>query len=341
LEQARTRRDELTRPPMAYAGTFTGPEVIHRLHRGDPMQKREEVAPGTLALFKPLTLATNASERERRVQLAGWITDPENPLTARVLVNRVWQYQFGVGLVDTPNDFGRNGARPTHPELLDWLAGEFMAGGWSVKKLQRQILTSATWRQSSAPRPEALAVDGASRLLWRFPPRRLEAEAIRDTILSVSGNLDTTCGGPSFHLHNVDRENVYHYHPKEEFGPGESRRMIYAYKVRMEQDGIFGAFDCPDGSLVMPRRSVSTTPLQALNLYNSRFILQQAEKFAERLRAEAGPDPAAQVRRAWQLAFDRAPARAEIAEAAHFAGEQGLPALCRAVLNANEFLFIP
>ena len=130
-------------------------------------------------------------------------------------------------------------------------------------------------------------------------------------------------------------------HFEEEFGPGETRRMVYAYKVRMEQDGIFGAFDCPDGSLVMPRRSVSTTPLQALNLYNSRFILQQAEAFARRLQQDAGPDRPAQVRRAWQLAFNRTPTQSEAAEAAQFAGEHGVPALCRAILNSNEFLFIP
>ena len=256
-------------------------------------------------------------------------------------MNRLWQHHFGFGLVTTPNDFGKNGAKPTNPELLDWLASELVANGWSVKKLQRQILTSATWRQSSAPRDEALKVDAGSRLLWRFPPRRLEAEGIRDSILAVSGNLDRTAGGPSFFLHEVDRENVYHYHPKETFGPAESRRMVYAFKVRMEQDGIFGAFDCPDGSLVMPKRSVSTTPLQALNLFNSRFVLDQSETFAARLRNEAGSELAAQVQRAWQLAFNRSPERAELKQAAEFAKAQGLPAFCRAVLNANEFLFIP
>jgi hypothetical protein len=186
-----------------------------------------------------------------------------------------------------------------------------------------------------------MGVDGTSRLLWRFPPRRLEAEAIRDSILTVSGTLNPTSGGPGFFLHNVERENVYHYHPKEEFGPDESRRMIYAFKVRMEQDGIFGAFDCPDGSLVMPRRSISTTPLQALNLFNSGFVLQQSQKFAERLGREAGHDAKAQVRRAWQLAFGRMPSAVELSEAAAFGEKAGWPALCRAVLNANEFLFVP
>ena len=341
LEKTRKAKEAAARSAMVYAGTFAQPGTTHRLHRGDPLQKREPVAPGTLAIYNPLNLATNTPEQQRRLELAGWIASPDNPLTARVLVNRVWQHDFGVGLVSTPNDFGKNGAKPTHPELLDWLAADFMARGWSLKKLQRQILTSATWRQSSAPRPDALPVDAGSRLLWRFPPRRVEAEAIRDSILAVSGNLDRTAGGPSFFLHDVDRENVYHYHPKEKFTPAESRRMVYAFKVRMEQDGIFGAFDCPDGSLVMPKRSVSTTPLQALNLFNSRFILQQADTFAERLRKEAGGEGRAQIARAWELAFNRRPGQAEADEAVAFARAEGLPALCRAVLNANEFLFIP
>lgn len=341
LEAARKERESKAKPPMVYAGTFSQPGETFRLHRGDPLQKREPVSPGTLAIFKPLTLATNTSEKDRRLQLADWIANPENPLTARVLVNRVWQHHFGVGLVNTPNDFGRNGAKPSHPELLDWLASELVAQGWSLKKLQRRILTSATWRQSSAPREDALRVDAGDRLLWRFPPRRLEAEGIRDSILAVSGNLDRTAGGPSFFLHDVDRENVYHYHPKENFTSAESRRMVYAFKVRMEQDGIFGAFDCPDGSLVMPKRSVSTTPLQALNLFNSRFVLQQAETFAGRLQTEAGNDAAAQVKQAWQLAFNRLPDQTEAKAAVAFVKAEGLPALCRAVLNANEFLFIP
>lgn len=371
LEAAREQRKELAKPPMVYAGMFREPRPTHRFHRGDAMQPREIVPPGTLAVFNPLTLATNTPEQQRRVELANWIARPENPLTARVIVNRLWQHHFGVGLVDTPNDFGLNGARPTHPELLDWLAAELVepgAGGvealngskvekaavatvqpgnlstgqpWSLKHLHRLILTSAAWRQSSAPRVAAWEVDAGNRLLWRFAPRRLEAEGIRDSLLAVSGQLDTTRGGPGFFLHRVERENVYHYHPKEAFAPAESRRMVYAFKVRMEQDGIFGAFDCPDGSLVAPRRSISTTPLQALNLFNSRFVIDQSEHFAARLRKEAGADPAAQVRRAWWLAFNREPEPVEAREAGTFVRTAGLPALCRALLNANEFLFIP
>ncbi|MBN8248635.1 MAG: DUF1553 domain-containing protein, partial [Verrucomicrobia bacterium] len=297
--------------------------------------------PGTLEIFQPVTLSTNAPEAQRRQALADWITSPEHPLTARVIVNRLWQHHFGVGLVDTANDFGRNGSRPSHPELLDWLASELVAQGWQHKAIQRRILTSATWRQSSAPRADGLAQDAGSRLLWRFPPRRVEAEAIRDSLLSVSGDLDRSAGGPSFFLHEVDRENVYHYHPKEDFSPAEFRRMVYAFKVRMEQDGVFGAFDCPDGSLVMPRRSVSTTPLQALNLFNSRFTLALSDRFAARVADEAGSESADRVRRIWRLAYGRDPGSEESSGAIRLAQESGWPALCRAVLNSNEFLFIP
>jgi len=347
LERLRKERKEAANTPAVWAGNFSQPAPTHRLHRGDPMQKREVVPPATPALFQPVSLSTNTPEKERRLALARWITDPGNPLTPRVIVNRLWQHHFGVGLVDTPNDFGRAGSPPSHPELLDWLASELVhpAGGsttpWSLKHIHRLLLTSATWRQSAAPRPDGIATDAASRLLWRFPPRRMEAEAIRDGILAVSGSLDGNRGGPGFFLHDVDRENVYHYHPKEEFGPGESRRMIYAFKVRMEQDSIFGSFDCPDGSLVVPRRSLSTTPLQALNLFNSRFILRQSELFAARLAREAGPQPQAQIQRAWLLAFHRPASPAEESDAVTFAQSSGMPALCRAVLNSNEFLFIP
>ncbi|MCC7374647.1 MAG: DUF1553 domain-containing protein [Verrucomicrobiales bacterium] len=341
LEKAKANLAAASKPPMAYAGQFNPPGLTYRLHRGDPMQKRELVTPATLSLFRPLVMSTNEPEQRRRLQLADWIASPDHPLTARVLVNRVWQHHFGVGLVDTPNDFGRNGARPTHPELLDWLAADFMRHGWSIKALQRRIVLSHAWRQSNAPRAEALAVDAADRLLWRFPPRRLEAEAIRDCILEASGALVSSGGGPSFHLHEVDRENVYHYQPKERFGPEEFRRMVYAYKVRMEHDGIFGSFDCPDGSLVAPRRSISTTPLQALNLFNSAFVLDQAERLSDRLAREAGPELQSRVQRAWQLVFQRDPGVDEARDAVQLAEAHGVPALARALLNANEFLFIP
>jgi Protein of unknown function (DUF1553) len=303
---------------MAYAGTFTAPEPTHRLHRGDPMQKREEVAPASLTSFsKPIQLPMKANDPERRLALAKWIADPQNPLTARVLVNRLWHHHFGSGIVNTPSDFGLNGGKPSHPELIDWLASEFgepspvrgrlTTPAWSMKHIHRLILTSATYRQASASNPQAAAVDRDARLLWRYPPRRLEAEPLRDSYLFVSGKLDLTMGGPGFDLFEPNTNYVKVYNPKKDLGPAEWRRMIYQSRWRMQLDDVFGAFDCPDAGQIAPKRTTSTTALQALNLLNSRFMLQQAKFFAERLEREAGKDVDRQVRRGFRLAFQRDP----------------------------------
>ncbi len=338
----RQRLQELSREPVVYAGDLKPPEPTHRFHRGDPMQPREAVSPGALSQlgqevpFEPL--APDAPDAVRRLALARWITHPAHPLTARVIVNRLWQHHFGEGLVATPSDFGVNGARPSHPELLDWLASELVAHGWSLKHIHRLIVTSATYRQSSAARPEGLDRDAGARWLWRFPPRRVEAEALRDNILAVSGNLDLRPGGPGFSLFEPNDNYVRVYAPRQRFGPTEWRRMIYATQVRQRLDGVFGAFDCPDGGQVAPRRNRSTTPLQALNLLNSGFVVEQAARFADRLQAEAGPDLATQIRHAFALAFSRSPDPIELEAATGFVREQGLAALGRVLFNANEFL---
>lgn len=325
-----------------YAGTFRQPEVTHVLHRGDPLAKRDEVGPdGIGALGGALGLAPNAPEQQRRLKLAQWITTPDNPLTARVIVNRLWKHHFGTGLAATLNDLGVNGVLPTHPELLDWLAAELVSSGWSLKRIHRLILTSRAWRQSSQPRKEALAVDGGSRFLWRFPPRRLEAEVIRDNILLATGTLDSRMGGPGFSGFRVEAENVRHYHPKESYGPADWRRMLYMTKVRQEREPTFGVFDCPDFNQTVPSRSRSTTPLQSLSLLNSPFVLQQADLLAKRLRHESGADSRAQVARACQLALGREPTREELADASGLVAEHTLEAFCRALFNANEFLFLP
>jgi hypothetical protein len=338
---------EAERLETAYVGLFTPPEPTHRLHRGDPMQKREEVAPAALGEFDgQLHLKTDATDAQRRLALAKWIADPANPLTARVLVNRLWQHHFGQGIVETPSDFGLNGGRPSYPELLDWLAAEFTepmspkASRWSMKHIHRLIVTSATYRQASISRPEGRAVDADCRLYWRYPPRRLEAEPLRDAYLAVSGKLDLRMGGPGFDLFEPNSNYVKVYNPKQEFGPAEWRRMIYQSKWRMQLDDVFGAFDCPDAGQMAPKRNTSTTPLQALNLLNSRFMLQQSRFFAERLEREAPQDAAAQVRRGFRLAFQREPSAAEMSGALVLVREHGLPALCRALFNANEFLFV-
>jgi len=341
LDTAQRERDRLRQTQTVYAGQFNQPGPTHRLYRGDPMAQREEVAPDAIEVMGSLGLETSTPEQRRRLAFAQWLVRPDNPLTARVMANRIWQFHFGAGLVDTPSDFGANGVPPSHPLLLDWLARELQANRWSLKHIHRVILLSSTWQQDSRPDAAALRVDGTSRLLWRFPPRRLEAEAIRDCILATSGVLDLSMGGPGFSAFEVDLENVRHYFPKKSYGPEDWRRMIYMTKVRQEQDSVFGAFDCPDASQVMPKRSRSTTPLQALNLLNSAFVLQQSDLLAERLRSECGASPEGQVRQAYELCFGREPGPAEVDEATAFIREEGLTQFARALFNANEFLFIP
>ena len=341
LAEARTLLADLTRAPMAYAGRFTTPEVVQRLNRGDVIQPREVVGPGALSeVGPPLAIPPTASDPERRTALAAWITDPANPLTARVVVNRLWHHHFGTGIVDTPSDFGRNGGKPSHPELLDWLAAELIEKRWSLKHVHRLIVLSATYRQASAAHLDGQAKDAQARLLWRYPPRRLEAEPLRDAILSVSGKLDPTMGGPGFSLFEPNTNYVRVYTPKATFGPAEFRRMVYQQKPRMHLDDTFGAFDCPDAGQIAPRRNVSVTPLQSLSLLNSPFVLQQAGYFADRVAKDAGADPAARVNRAFRLAFQRPPGVKERAAAAALVEAHGLPALCRALLNANEFVFL-
>eukprot|EP00913_Durusdinium_trenchii_P008936 g8402.t1 len=279
----------MSRPAVAYAGQFVQPGPTHRLHRGDPLAKREIVAPAAItALGRPLGLKTGSPENRRRQALAAWIADARNPLAARVMVNRIWQHHFGRGIVATPSDFGRMGVPPTHPELLDWLAAEFIHSGFSVKHIQRLIVGSNTWRQSSRPRTAAMKVDAGSKLLWRFPPRRLEAEAVRDSILLAAGTLRDRMRGPGFSVFKPNTNYVRVYEPKEQWGPPEWRRMIYATKVRMEHDAVFGALDCPDAGQATAKRPRSTTPLQALNLLNSGFMLQQAELMSADIKRRAG-----------------------------------------------------
>jgi hypothetical protein len=336
------RAKGLSATPTVYAGRFEQPGATYRLNRGEALARREVVSPGTPGGLgvAAAELAADAPERERRAALARWVTDARNPLTARVAVNRIWHYHFGRGLVATPSDLGHMGARPTHPELLDWLASELVNHGWRMKAIHRLIVTSAAYRQGSEGDPAARAVDGDDSLLWRFPPRRLEAEAIRDSMLAVSGKLDLTMGGPGFDLFKPNSNYVRVYEPKEQFGAGDFRRMVYAGRPRLQADGVFGAFDCPDGGQPQPRRAVSTTPLQALNLLNSEFVMGQAESFAQRLESEAGADVGAEAGLAFRLAFGREGTAAEIARGVEVVRGAGLAAFCRAVFNANEFVYV-
>jgi hypothetical protein len=349
--------DDLDRDARVYAGRFTTPHPVHLLHRGDPEQPRDVVAPRSPevfdALLEPVALPADAPEQDRRRALADWLVNPRHPLTARVMVNRIWQWHFGTGLVESASDFGRLGTPPSHPELLDWLAAEFVAGGWSVKALRRAIVLSATYRQGTAADPAGLATDADGRLLWRFPARRLEAEAIRDSMLAASGRLDLTPGGRGFDLFKA-RGGLGGFPPIESFTAAGRRRMIYAHKIRMEKESVFGAFDCPDAGQPMPRRRQSTTPLQALSLFNSTFTLEEAAAFAARVTADVergAGDPAApadatdrvarQIDRAFVLALGRPPDADEAAAAATVVRGYGLATLCRALFNTNEFVTLP
>jgi hypothetical protein len=341
VQALRERLAALQPTQRIYAGKFTRPEPTHILVRGDPMRKQDRVAPGALSAVKPaLNLPLDASEIERRRALARWIASPENPLSARVLVNRIWQHHFGVGLVGTPSDFGRNGEQPTHPELLDWLAGQFIRGGWQIKPLQRLIVLSATYRQSSHIDPAAQAVDRQNRLLSRQTPRRLEAEAVRDAILAVNGQLNERMGGPGYYLWEKDTNYVVVFTPRTHFQTDEYRRMVYQFTPRSQRDPVFGLFDCADGALAKPRRTTSTTALQALNLLNSAFIEDQSMQFAQRLVREAGPEVARSINQAILLAFGRPATPAETAQAESLVRRFGLSAFCRALFNANEFVYV-
>ncbi|MDG3006050.1 PSD1 and planctomycete cytochrome C domain-containing protein [Paludisphaera mucosa] len=327
-----------------YAGMFSQPGPTHLLRRGDPMQPTAEVPPSAIAAVKPgwaWDASPGAPEAERRLALARWIGDPANPLPARVMVNRLWHYHFGRGLVATPSDFGFNGAAPSHPELLDWLAARYIAEGWRLKPIHRLMVLSAAYRRSSRIDPKAREVDAQNRLLWRVTPRRLEAEAVRDAVLAASGQLDLIMGGPGYNIWEKNSNYVAIYRPRAELGPDAFRRMIYQFKPRSQQDPTFGSFDCPDAALVAPRRNTSTTALQALDLLNSRFVVQQSEAFARRIAAEAGPDPEKQVERGFALALARPPSAAERAAGSALIRSHGGPAFCRALYNANEFVYAP
>lgn len=338
-------RTQLQQSTKVYAGTFSQPGPTHRLYRGEHGSPREQVAPAGIASLSAPVLSSDSPEQDRRLAIAKWIASERNPLTARVIVNRLWQFHFGTGIVDTPSDLGANGTQPTHPELLDWLATELIRNSWSLKKMHRTILMSATWQQDSRPQPAGLQTDAGSRLLWRFPPRRLEGEGIRDCILAVTGKLDLNTGGPGFSAFEVDMENVRHYFPKKSYGPGDWRRMVYMTKVRQERDSVFGVFDCPDNSQVTPKRSRSTTPLQALNLLNSSFVMQQAGFLVERLenehRGAEHMDLENKIRRAYELCFGRAAEPEEVASAIKFIAATNWTQFARAMLNANEFVFVP
>jgi hypothetical protein len=295
------------------------------------------------ALGADFGLRPDAPEAERRQRLAAWISSPRNPLFARVVVNRLWQAHFGIGLVENSSDLGFNGGTPSHPELLDWLACEIVAQGWSVKAMHRLIITSASYRQSSRPASSALKLDAGNRLLWRKALKRLEAEMVRDAMLAIAGKLDEKLGGPSFRDYEVvpaPGTPAVLYEAVDPRAPGLNRRTLYRAWARGGRSALLDTFDCPDPSTTAPRRAVTTTPLQALSLMNNGLVLYLADALAARLKQEVGRDAARQVEQTYRLAFGRAPEPAERARAVAVVERFGAATLARAIFNSNEFLYV-
>ena len=328
-------------PRVVFAGRFTSPDPVHLLLRGDPAQPTVPVGPGGLEVLRGVELAGDTPEPDRRVALARWLVGDAAPLVARAIVNRVWHHHFGTGLVSTTSDFGISGERPSHPALLDWLARRFIDHGWSLKSLHRDIVTSAAYRQASSPVAAAVALDPDSRLLWRYPPQRLDAESIHDAMLSAAGVLDLVMGGPGVITYHPKVRQFDEWRPLEDPGPAAWRRMIYLAKMRGTDDGMFKVFDLPDCGQVRDKRGESTTPLQALNLMNGPFTLRMAEKLATRLRREAGDEPSAQIDRLFAILFSRPPLAAERHACIDTLRSEGLETVCIAAFNSNEFLVRP
>ena len=295
-----------------------------------------------LEMLKPELGTVDTPEAERRIALAEWITSSRNPLTARVIANRMWQWHFGNGLVNTSSDFGAGGDIPSHPELLDLLAGSLIQNGWSLKRLHKIILLSETYQQDSrhAADHPALERDAGNRLLWRQNPRRIEAESIRDSVLSVSGKLNLKRGGPGFEdfQYQDAYAPIYTYITADK--PSLWRRSIYRYIVRTTPNRFLTTLDCPDPANLTAKRERTTTPLQSLALYNNEFMLLQSQYFADRLVDEFPLKTTDQIRRAFELALSRPPSDRELQIATDLVERSGLFTLCRSLLNSNEFVYV-
>ncbi len=334
---------------FAPQGSFTPSAAAARpifvLARGDVRNPREPAAPAGVACVEGLPsrfeLAADGDEGQRRAALARWLADPRNALVRRSIVNRVWHYHFGQGLVDTPNDFGRMGSPPTHPDLLEWLAGWFADQGHSLKRLHRLLVTSAVYRQSSRGNEAYARLDAGNRFLWRMNRQRLDAECIRDSMLAVCGRLDLAMGGPSVQqfFFKDDHSPIYDYERFDVDDPRSLRRSVYRFLVRSVPDPFMECLDCADPSIMTPRRNTTLTSIQALALLNNPLVVRQAEHFAERLRGLASDGPA-QIEAAYRLALGRRPTADESAAMLKYAERHGLANACRVLFNTNEFVFM-
>jgi len=335
-------------PPLKqiWVGNHTQPKEATRVHKGgDPMLPLDVVPPASLAVLgtqlASYELAAEAAESQRRLSLANWIASDDNPLTARVLANRVWHYHFGTGIVDTPSDFGFLGGTPTHPKLLDWLAARLVAHNWKLKPLHREILLSQTYQQSASYRDDGGAADKGSRLLWRFPPRRLSAEEVRDTMLAVSGQLDSRMGGPGFRLYKFTQNNVCTYFPLDHHGPETYRRAVYHQNARASVVDLLSDFDFPDNAFAAPKRATTTSPLQALTLLNHSFTLDMADALAQCSGDREGNQSVVSfIASTYGIALQREPSSVEREAALSFIEKYGRKAFCRAMLNLNELMFL-
>jgi hypothetical protein len=318
------------------------------LIRGDVESRGPQMQPGfpqVITRGDPPTAIPRPDGRTsgRRLALARWIASPDNPMTARVIVNRLWQKHFGRGIVSTLENFGRMGEAPTHPELLDWLAVEFVQNGWSIKRLNKLMMTSSAYQMASAGSDPASADrDPENRYLWRFRPQRLEAEIVRDSMLTVGGNINLAIGG----------EPIFPFIPKDILagqyrgkwentpdGPAAWRRGVYVYRRRSLPYPMFDTFDHPDMNVVAGARNVSTVPTQALTLLNNPFVLAQADRLAERVRRGAS-EPATQIDLAYRFALARPPSPAELTVALELVRAQSLEAFTHVLLNLDEFVYM-
>jgi mono/diheme cytochrome c family protein len=322
------------------------------LHRGSVDAKGPAMSPGVLSVaatseYEFPEPPADAKSSHRRRGFAAWLMSPDNPLTARVMVNRIWQHHFGEGLVRTPSNFGRMGEPPSHPELLDWLALEFIDSGWSMKAIHRLILRSEAYQMASDDIPANVAIDPENRLLWRMPRQRLDAETLRDQMLAVAGTLDRTLGGPNVFPYIdpdlFEKSSRRDWPGKPDDDPSTWRRSLYVFSKRSIRYPLFEAFDQPNLVNSTDRRTRSTVAPQALILMNNGTVLFQARKFAERVAREAGADPAAQVRHAFRLALGRLPDVDEERTSLDFVrgADDALVDFCHALFNLNEFVYRP
>jgi len=344
VESLERQLQTITFPKLVYAVVPGQPEPIRILLRGNPEQPGAPVNPGALKLVQNLdpNLGTSEmAEGQRRLALANWITHPENPLPPRVMVNRIWQHHFGIGLVETPSDFGLGGSKPSNPELLDWLASEFKASGLSVKSMHRIILNSKVYKQDSQNNnPKAASADSSNRFLWRQNPRRLDGESVRDSILSVSGTLNPEMYGPGYQDFEYKEEYapVYRYVYRED--PVTWKRSIYRFVVRTTPEPLLTALDCPNPANLSPIRNITTTANQALALLNGDFVTAQSRHFAKRLGTPTSSNRDEQVRKGFLLAFGRAPSDREQIASRLLIEKVGLNEFCRMLINSNEFIYV-